>query len=69
LVGVKSFVLLYPTSQLPIDGEEFQSTLKIIDEKVHPHVTEHQTERGGLRRGDVERLAEVQMPQDTSLGG
>lgn len=63
MVGVKSFVLLYPTSQLPIDGEEFQSARKIIDEKVHPDVTAPQTDRGGLRGEDVGKLAEVQMPQ------
>jgi len=69
LIGVKSFVLLYPTSQLPIDGEEFQSAPKIMDEKVHPGVTEPQTDRGGLRGKDVEKLAEVQMPRDISLEG
>ncbi|CUS12461.1 unnamed protein product [Tuber aestivum] len=30
-VGVKSFVLLYPTDEFPIDGEEFWSTPKIVD--------------------------------------
>ncbi|RPA97355.1 hypothetical protein L873DRAFT_1129174 [Choiromyces venosus 120613-1] len=51
-VGVKSFVLLYPTDDLPIDGDKFQSIPKIIDEKVHLGVTEPQKDHGGLRRQD-----------------
>ncbi|PWW73062.1 tyrosinase [Tuber magnatum] len=51
-IGVKSFVLLYPTDELPADGEEFLSAPKIIDEKIHFSVTEPQRRHGGLGRQD-----------------
>lgn len=51
-IGVKSFVLLYPTDRLPIEGEEFQSAPKIMDEKVHFGATDPQKDHGGLGRQD-----------------
>nr|CAT00093.1 tyrosinase [Tuber magnatum] len=51
-IGVKSFVLLYPTSRLPIDGGEFLSAPKIINEKIHFGATEPHKNRGGLGAQD-----------------